>query len=72
MSLLVIVFFLELALYLVTTVGAKPLNEIVRTRTKPGNPLLTQDSYGSSGAELRSTHRKTSKTRSVCDETLYE
>ena len=30
MSLLVTVFFLELALYLITTVGAKPLNEMVR------------------------------------------
>ncbi|KPI42920.1 Protein GET1 [Cyphellophora attinorum] len=29
MSLLVVVFFLELALYLITTVGAKPINELL-------------------------------------------
>lgn len=69
MSLLVIVFFLELALYLVTTVGAKPLNEIVRTRTKLGDLSLTQCSYGRSGVGLRLVPPKISKTRSVCDET---
>jgi hypothetical protein len=37
MSLLVIVFLIELTLYLVSTVGAKPINEIVCARCKQQN-----------------------------------
>jgi hypothetical protein len=41
MSLLVVVFFLELALYLITTVGAKPINELVSPYSSCSQPKLS-------------------------------
>lgn len=69
MSLLVVVFFLELVLYLISTVGAKPANELVCIVCDKSEFLLTLDSYGSYGRERPLELPETSRTRFVYDET---
>jgi hypothetical protein len=73
MSLLVIVFCLELALYFISNVGAKPINEAVRTPPPVQTSVRTNrsKSYGKYGAEHHWAPRAMCKNSSNCAAKSY-